>query len=504
MKRLISNTIFILIVVLLSSCSKKSDYRDAIPQDASIVISLNMDKIVHKSGINDENGKVLVQRISNALKSGLGGDSYKHIEKILKDPSSSGISFTDNIYLFSCSSTNLLGFVAKLDDDDDFESLIEMLNQEGVGSEIRKGDRCQWAKIGTLFCAFNNGTLMIITNGADDSSGIKETLMSYMRQEKQKSFCNTPYFQKLQDAKGEISMVMNFSLLPSSIVNQLKLGMPADMQLEDLKYFMNVDFNVGNITCQVESLIEDKKIIATLEDIDKATMNVDSDLLAYFPSTSVLWNCASIKGCDFYNILSKNPAIERVLNDPMLPIDISDIFSAIEGDVAIGYMSPSLDDMLLYGKVKSDQFLSSFDDLIPLVAMMGGQMILKKIGPSAYYFGTMGANLWFGVKNGMLYVTNNAILASMACQKYPNSLLNTKAKESISNSRFVSFINAKQIVDQMTMMSDYNLRMIKPVLNYCDYATINIPNWKGAKMEIFITDKKVNALQLLVSELQKL
>lgn len=502
MKKLISNTIFILVVIFFSSCSSKSEYTDAIPQDASMVISLNMKKIVDKSGINEENSKALVRRITDALKSGLGAKSNKAVEELLKDPSSSGISFEDNIYLFSGDSSNLFGILAKLDDEDDFSSILEVLNEEGVCSEIHDGDKCQWAKIGNLFCGFNNGTLMIISNGTDDTSGLKETLMSYMRQEKDKSFSSTSYFKKLNEAKGEMAVILNFSLLPSNLVSQLKIGMPADMKLEDLKYLMNVDFNAGNISCQVQSLISEASIVSTLEDIDKATMNVDNDLLAYYPSNTVLWSGASIKGGEFYSILSKNPAVERMMDDPMIPIDINDIFSAVDGDVALGYINPSLDDMILYGKVKTDQFMSGFDELIPLVAMSGGQMTLKKTGKATYQFGAMGENLWFGVKNGMLYVTNNASLANMACQKYPNSLLNTKAASSTANSRFVTFINAQQIVSQMTMMSDYNLKMMQPVLNYCDYATINVPDRNSAKMDVFLKDKSVNVLQLLVRELQ--
>ena len=88
MKKLISNTIFILVVIFFSSCSSKSEYTDAIPQDASMVISLNMKKIVDKSGINEENSKALVRRITDALKSGLGAKSNKAVEELLKDPSS--------------------------------------------------------------------------------------------------------------------------------------------------------------------------------------------------------------------------------------------------------------------------------------------------------------------------------------------------------------------------------------------------------------------------------
>ena len=103
------------IVLLMASCSSESEYANAIPKDAAMVMSFDFKTMAEKSGINGKGGEKVVAKLTDALKSGLEGEAYKTAEKIIQNPSESGLSFTDKGYMFITPHSNAFALLAKVD-----------------------------------------------------------------------------------------------------------------------------------------------------------------------------------------------------------------------------------------------------------------------------------------------------------------------------------------------------------------------------------------------------
>ena len=73
-------------VLLLASCKSGDEYEAALPRDAALVVSFNPVSIVEKSGLSGEEGKAKVQRLGDALKSGMQG-SGQLVDKVMENPS---------------------------------------------------------------------------------------------------------------------------------------------------------------------------------------------------------------------------------------------------------------------------------------------------------------------------------------------------------------------------------------------------------------------------------
>ena len=73
----------------------------------------------------------------------------------------------------------------------------------------------------------------------------------------------------------------------------------------------------------------------------------------------------NINGKGIYDLLCENPTIRQALDNPMLPIDLKTIFSAIHGDIAIGFSSLVNNDLLVYADVTNKEFLKAFEELRP-------------------------------------------------------------------------------------------------------------------------------------------
>ena len=118
------------IVLLMASCSSESEYANAIPKDAAMVMSFDFKTMAEKSGINGKGGEKVVAKLTDALKSGLEGEAYKTAEKIIQNPSESGLSFTDKVYMFITPHSNAFALLAKVDDEGKVEALLEALKNE--------------------------------------------------------------------------------------------------------------------------------------------------------------------------------------------------------------------------------------------------------------------------------------------------------------------------------------------------------------------------------------
>lgn len=493
-----------MMVLLMASCSSESEYVNAIPKDAAMVMSFDFKTMAEKSGVSGKGGEKVVAKLTDALKSGLEGEAYQTAEKIIRNPSESGLSFTDKVYLFITPHANAFALLAKVDDEGKVEALLEALKNEQICTELKSENGCTWTQMGTALCAFNDGTFLLMGSNKGDALSLKGSLLSLMRQDAENSYVKTTEFGKLSSAKGEIVAVMNMSFIPNEITMQLRMGMPADLRLEDIKYLASATFEKGRIVVDVETLIENKELIALYEKQSAVSSPIKGAYLEYFPAATLVWAGGNINGKGVYDLLCENPTIRQALDNPMLPIDMEGIFSSIQGDMAIGYSSLQDNDLLVYADVTNKDFLQSFEDLRPLLAMTGGQMQLNATGKDQYEFRIYRQSIWFGVKDNRLYISNNERLADEAGRRYGVSLQNTPWAGEVTKNRFFMVFNAAQLVREvrenprLSRSLGSDAAVFNAVLEPCDYVDVMAPDWKSAQMNIVMKDKEVNVLQLIV------
>lgn len=167
---------------------------------------------------------------------------------------------------------------------------------------------------------------------------------------------------------------------------------------------------------EVETLLEGK-----FKDLLKKQAEVSGELdgtyLKVFPANTVLWMAANVNGEKAYELLRENPTVRQELDNSMMPLDFEAIFKAVKGDVAVAMPEMSLKPgFILYADVKNGDFMRTFEDLKPMLAMTNGQMRLVDKGENAYQFvvangamlgmGRGPVSFWLGVKDDRFYLTN--------------------------------------------------------------------------------------------------
>ena len=471
-------------LLFMAACSPKTEYTHALPKNASVVVAMELDEMAEKAGLNGASGQQAVSKLKALVKGGLQGEAAQLAERIIDQPSESGLSFDDKVYLFATPHAEAFAILAKVEDDGKLETLLKVLEKESIANPLRDESGCQWTQVGSALCAFNNGTFLMLQPSKGDASSMKGTLLSLMRQEAGEGFVSLPEFTKVEAEGPDIASVVNLSAVPYEWTTPLRMGLSADIRMEDIKYFVSADFEPGRVVVKSESLVENPKVQAFFDAVDQVMQPIGGKYLDFYQGNTLLWTGGNIQGKELYRILCQNPSIKQALNNPILPVDVEYIFSSVEGDFALGVHSLNRGEFMLYADVTNSQFLQTFEDLRPLLALTGGQIVLDQVGKDEYVMRTYYGNFWFGVKGNRLYVTNRKDWAEEAGRSYGASLgVKPWAKE-VKENRFYTSVNPSGI--QI------------PYFKMVDYATLALPDGRHAKMEIVLKDKQQNLLELLV------
>ena len=509
-KKLLKTTL-VVSLLLFASCSPKTEYTHALPKNASVVVAMELDEMAQKAGLNESGGEKVVMKLKTLLKGGLQGEAAQLADRIIEQPSESGLSFDDKVYLFATPHAEALAVLAKVADEDKMESLLKVLEKESIANPLREESGCRWTQVGGALCAFNNGTFLLLQPSKGDASGMKGTLLSLMRQEEGEGFASLPEFAKMETEGNDIASVLNLSVIPSEWTTPLRMGLSAEIRLEDIKYFVSGNFEQGKVLVQSESLIQNPKIQGFFDAVDQVMQPIGGKYLDYFEGNTLAWAGGHIEGKELYGILCENPTIRQVLNNPVLPVDVERIFSSVEGDFAIGWNKLTSNDFLMYADVTNADFLKTFEDLRPLLALTGGQITLDHVGENEYLMSTYYGRWWFGVKNNRLYVTNNRSWAEEAGRTYGASLGVKPWSKEVKDNRLYASFNFRALSNELSMYrslsllgGERNTALVKLFAAQCDYLNVSMPDGRHGQAELVLKDKNVNLLQWLAGMLEKI
>ncbi len=503
-KKLIRTSTWVALM-LLASCTPQTEYTHAIPKNASVVMGMELDEMARKAGLGEATGQKVVGKLKSLLKGGLQGEAAQLAERIIDHPSESGLSFDDKVYLFATPHAEALAILAKVEDEGKLETLLEVLEKESIATPLREESGCRWTQVGGALCAFNNGTFLLLQPSKGDASGMKGTLLSFMRQKEGEGFASLSEFAKVEAEGNDVASVVNLSAIPYEWTLPLRMGLSGDIRLEDIKYFVSANFEQGKVQVNSESLIQNPKILSFFDAMDKVLQPIGGKYMDFYPGNNLVWMGGNIQGKELYHMLCQNPAIKQALNNPVLPVDVEHIFSSIQGDFALGYSSLQPRLFMMYADVTNSDFLQTFEDLRPLLALTGGQVVLENTAKDEYVIRTYEGVYWFGVKNNRLYATNNRAWASEAGRTFGASMGVKPWSADVKNHRLYASLNAAALNGHRVPLTE-NQQMnaaIIALLSQCNYLNVSMADARHGQMELVLKDKNVNLLEMLVGVLEK-
>ncbi len=227
-------SVLAMLIVLISACSsKKSEYTNVIPSDASQVIAVNLKSLADKAGTKDKETKEALQKLTDALKSDMNAATFQQMEAVLKDPAKSGVDVHAPIYIFNAPSFPYTTMVAKVQNEDDLLKLLEVTEKEQISSHVAEADGYSFVQINKqALLAFTPTTLMVVNyTGTSQLEKVKEGIPALLKQTGENSINSNTAFKKMQKQDGDINMLISPSSLLSAYANPLNYGISKSIDL---------------------------------------------------------------------------------------------------------------------------------------------------------------------------------------------------------------------------------------------------------------------------------
>jgi len=273
-------------VLLLASCSKgPSKATRLIPENAFVVVRVDVKQLVEKSGLNSDS------KLIKKLKSGMGDtemseEMTEKIVSILLNPSSSGIDFDQPVFFyFTGNRENMGGLVGCVSSKSKLTDLLNQISDE-VGESLEIEEEDGVSRIEDNFFFTDDWFFIGDANGSDFAETLKE-----MAESGEGSLSDSESMEKLCEQEGVMSLMMLGSGIKSvddrdvkQALSMLREQMPDGVELDDLGFIGDFQLMGGEalLTSELLAMSEDaKEWVGKYED---ALKDIDSDLMKYVSS----------------------------------------------------------------------------------------------------------------------------------------------------------------------------------------------------------------------------
>ena len=313
-KRMISQlSVLAVLIVFMAACSKKAEYIHVIPADASAVASINLNSLADKAGLNDKQNEGMKQKMMEALKSGMNAAAFQQLEKIMKNPSQSGIDVKAPVFVFTSKTFISPTIVAKVSNIEDLRASLDLMAKEGICQPIaeRRGYSFTSLQKNNLLVFNENAAVLTEAYGTSQMDVAKQTISTLLKQTEENSIASNGSFRKMQDQKGDINFFASMDAVPQMYTQQISLGLSSQIDLSEVKAVGNLNFEKGKIALQIETYSDNAETDALLKKQAQAVKKLNTTFLQNFPESTLAFLNIGVNGAAFYDLLFNNEEFRR-------------------------------------------------------------------------------------------------------------------------------------------------------------------------------------------------
>lgn len=501
MKKMIGRiSILVMLVAVVSACSqKKTEYTHVIPVDATSVVVLDFKSMGDKAGLNDAENEQVRLKVIDALKSGLNAQALTHVEKILKDPKESGIDFNSPTYIFVSPAFGYPVMVAKVTDEKKLRTTLDIMASEQISDVVTEVDGYSYTMAGGNLVAYSNSAI-IITQTSGGSQ--QDVIARLLRGDADNNVHQNEYFKEMQKRSGDILFFGSMKNMPRNFMRQFGMTMPMDFNPGDMTIAGNINFDKGKISSQLEMLTENQQLKDMMEKQKKAMGKINGNLLSDFPQSTLAFLTLNVNGEELYNMLRENEDFRQNFSVEQAA-QMRDLFNSFKGDISMALLNVTMNSMptfVAYAETDKEAAINTiYENREKLFGRQARNMM--KLAPNEYVMRDGRMNMFFGLKNKHIYLTNDELI-------YKGIGLNTD--KSMKDARYASAIKGKshylaidlEAISQLPlvkMMVGFNKQAATAydVVSRFSYLEVAGDNNKN-EINLYMRDKDTNSLKQIV------
>ena len=460
-KRMISRlSVLGVLIVFMAACSKKAEYIHVIPADASAVASVNLNTLADKAGLNDKENEGMKQKMMEALKSGMNAAAFQQLEKIMKDPSQSGIDIKAPVFVFTSKTFITPAMVAKVSNIDDLRASLDLMAKEGICQPIAEEDGYSFTTLqkNSLLVFNENAAVLTEACGTSQIDVAKQTISTLLKQTEENSIMKNSGFKKMQNQKGDINFFASMYAVPKIYSQQISMGLSSQLDLSEVMAVGNLNFEKGKIALQIETYSDNAETDALLKKQAQAVKKLNTTFLQNFPESTLAFLNIGVNGAAFYDLLLNNEEFRRNVSLAKAE-EVKSLFASFDGDISIGLINVTMNSaptFAAYADAKNGNALKALYDKKKELKLGRNEDIIQ-LGENEYVYKSNTNNVFFGIRNKQMYATNDELL-------YKN--ISKPVDKSIKDAGYVSDMKGKNVFFVINMDAILDLPVVKMITGF--------------------------------------
>jgi len=332
MKQIRTLATLLCVLVALASCHK-TDYIQAIPQDASFVVSANIADMAAEADLRNSS---LMQTLNSYMGLITAPDARQQLQHYIDAPADMGIDFTRPLYFFMAG--DFAGLTMCVADEGNVEKFVRMLASQNLCRGASEADGVKTALLlDDVVLNYDSHTLLLLTNVEKGSvAQARQVAAQLMKQDKELSFAATEAYGKMDDKDDcDIVAYSNGAALSGELLESIKSFLPTGIRPVDIELISSVSFLKGRAVLTAN--VEGKSNVARklLEEGNDNFHKIEGRYIDLPQEGFAVWACMGVKGPWLLEHLKQGNQTRQVLLLIERAIDIEQIIRSIDGDVAV-------------------------------------------------------------------------------------------------------------------------------------------------------------------------
>lgn len=304
------------VVLLALSCSD-ADYLNAIPEDSTALVQVDVTKMA--SGLPSSDGQNLLARL-------LG----------VTDVKDCGISLDTKLYLFE-SSDGMLGLAAKVASRGKVESWLNGLATKGKATQVAERRGFGFSILNDSWVAGFSGEALLVMGPVvgNAQAGLIQQMANYLSQNADQGIGGTAMFAKLDSIGSAVAMVAQAHALPEKFVAPFTLGAPADADASQVLIAAKMEVADSCLNIMGQTFSFNKRVDAALKQSQSIYRPIRGDYAQSMDTRSTLGIFMNVQGAEFLALLQQNKDLMALLTGINAAVDMDNILRSVDGDMAI-------------------------------------------------------------------------------------------------------------------------------------------------------------------------
>lgn len=488
---------------LIVSCGGGADYRNVLPADSFVTMSVDAASLLKKSGTCDAASNPLLDRLKAELDKAeeLSAEEQEYLFSLLENPAESGLDLKKELFLFmSADGADINnpevggGLLFPVGDKSKLDALIARINEKS-GTETVTEAGVSVVKIGeeseaSGVCAYNDIACLLYFK-TDPCGVVEEKVRKLFAQKRAESLMGDKAVAARLAARNDVNMVVSYANLSAMMNNPMLGAMPMMDVLKGALVMGSANFEKGRIVSDAAVSYKDKASVEKAAAFYAYVKPQTGDLLRYVPAGSLAALSYGLDGEKLYAMLAAMPGYGMMLGNPM----VKQVLDAFDGDCVISFSGMTPD-----GRFPIASLLAQVNDpavLQTVVTNLAG-MPVQQTAEGEYVFNSGDVSVLFGVKNKVLYCTTDTAVKSALDGAKIESLMSLDGIVKGQSCTFwVDFKGLSALVSQLageagTPQAEAALAVLGMFDDMEAYSTM-----EGGKLVVNMADKEQNAFKTI-------